>query len=667
MQGRKLFNTMGSFFQSFSSKNNDDASEKEKEQKQNPLEEEAYKKAIATALAQAKAIGPRSYQLVNTHSEDDFCLMAIGCEGAEGEDPEKVAQLMNKIVEQGLITNPQGQSLIPDVIYVAGDNFYPIGVSRPDDPRFKKQFKDRYHNTDLEWLNKICLRVALGNHDAGREFWKNGQRKFMDTPMGKELEVNQVAHSMLENGYDLYNQNQFDVQAETQSPFHMPNFFYEDYDDQDGVHIIAANSNSYIKSFLKNLRKEVNDKANEIKPNSQAAWIKAKYQAAKGEGKKVILLQHHPLFCTGKRAYSYGWDGHHYLDGWVKKADLVAQLLPAFKQAKKELAAIKGKESDNEDACRIEYLRLKNLLRNILNTKNDSELKYIDGLPELSEHYRPTAYLPKPLPESVDYNYLYREFLLYHEEIIPDIAIVAHEHFLDLSYHDIVVSGINHTICQIKTGGAGSRKELQEKLFFANPENEACYFRKTGVFALHWNKKNPDLIYIHVFTVDGDHLIFTHENKEPLTYRSTNDSIPSSEETSLFPKLRECVLKACDAYENFLDGQQKHPINTGTYHGQFFSRYSTKGNLTHGENELLCMHEVKNGFNRPDSLDFTTAIVFLWEQIGKIKYPNSKNSFLHYLNVELNSALNKSLNELYETCLVEQSLPEGSSSLNLSG
>jgi tartrate-resistant acid phosphatase type 5 len=59
-----------------------------------------------------------------------------------------------------------------DFVFFMGDNFYPQGVTTPNDERFVSSWKSVYNQPSL--VDKTCY-ISLGNHDHVQVFPSDGR------------------------------------------------------------------------------------------------------------------------------------------------------------------------------------------------------------------------------------------------------------------------------------------------------------------------------------------------------------------------------------------------------------------------------------------------------------------------------------------------------------
>lgn len=250
----------------------------------------------ASILA-AKTVGPRVYTLQLEQKSELIKILIQGCQGSGNNNQKNTAYFLNDIA-----TKEE-----PTLVLMLGDHLYNYGATSPSDPGFNERFHYLYYSNMRAFM-------ILGNHDGNYHSEAPLNRSitnpFASHPQGEAVEINEVAHTYLfhkshdiEKSLTIFQQETLSL--DDLSQWNMPYFFYSLI--IGNVQLFCIDSNSYAKAFLdlktkKNLEGKIN----------QAAWIEYEYHQAKSAGRKIIFVQHHPLYTCGKRKILKP-DTRHYL------------------------------------------------------------------------------------------------------------------------------------------------------------------------------------------------------------------------------------------------------------------------------------------------------------------------------------------------------------------
>jgi hypothetical protein len=598
-----------------------------------PFSEEQVK----YALLAADEVGPHVYDITN-HDQEKLRVLVFGCQGDEGKTQIDTAALM--------------QTIQHDYKIGCGDNFYPDGIKTPIDDRFQSQFHGLY--------GKSPTFLILGNHCGNfsyNEKYQSALLFFVRTPgkTGREVEINQVAHTYLHKTREFYEAKTLDYTA--LPDWIMPCDYYSTINGK--VQTFFLNTNRIAKDYLEyvklSLRREEIDPA-----KNQIAWLVQEYKKAREAGRSVTFVQHHPFFCYGKRAYPSGWDASIYLSSdEMTKLDLILNQEP--------------------DSMLIDAI----LNADEKGLSPPSSCKH-------SDHY---AVNPFTGIVNMDYAWALRKMLFSHLGCCPDMTFTAHEHALHVSHHLVNVNnnGIieTHSLCQVVSGGGGG--ELQDHLYFGgsgekreenknevissdttlsteNNENTyemdalspSSYFKESelsvtdpeddsqerhlygekeklalfaevnGFAVIECDKYHPDIAYIHVHTLDGLHLKFSNLDNTPIRTPSGDEKVEL---------LRECVLEAIRQYHAFLHKQQTDK------NGSF---YSFINNVTHKKEDARLADNAKNYLNQFEALDYKDTVRYLHNHFfHDLVNKGSNNSLFGMVDRELKMGFDQSLDELY--------------------
>lgn len=536
----------------------------------------------AKALLAAKEIGPRVYRLTN-HQPEILRFFVFGCQGEIGDAQKRVAELMNSIAD-----HPEKR---PAFIIILGDNIYPDGVDKPDDPRFQSQFHDVYGNPKLTHICGVPCFIILGNHDGNRHRWeqfrekrtrpvwnfaKNYLRMPINTaapPTGEYAEINQIAHTLLDHPDDpvtdkskIETYTGYELDLKTLQRWNMPYFYYSVIVGK--VQIFFLNSNTYIKDYLEYQKRVLFGERVDPDTN-QAAWLTMEYANAKRAGRTVMFAQHHPLFTCGKRRYRYDWDADLYMSSEeIKTVNRLLELSP-----------------DKND--------FREKFKRVIFGQDDDLIK---------------------MDSNGNYNHMLTKIYQVFQGIYPDLVFAAHDHSI-YYYNNISDVGLGRQLCQVISGGGGG--ELMDRRYFDENKNLGCFFNNNGFFAISCNKFEPHIITIEPYTTEGNHLIFTNQGSLALRDREIDP---------LVEKIRKAVLEACDDYLNFLAKQQNY------YNGKFFSIIN---NLTHSSKDADVLHQIEAFLYEPIPSDFEKTVTTLHKLASKLINRASEHSLYKGINDRL--------------------------------
>lgn len=553
------------------------------------------KHEVTAALEFARASSARTYNITHLPAKKiNVCV--LGCQGNPGEPPSIVAAKINAFAR----LHPE---LKPDIIILLGDNFYPDGVSTPDDPRFETQFHGIYGNPELTEICKVPCIVVLGNHDGGRDTksqiqaWVPAKSYLLGTNphVNAEAELQQIAHSMLRHPSDpeldvtkakLFQQEEIDYR---QLPKHLMPHFYHSW-VFNNFQVFAINSNTYAKDFLELMRQFAFDL--EIDPaKNQAARMEMEYRLAMEKGRKTLFVMHHPLESVGKRVYPSGFDAKHYLyPDEIYLLQRILEIPPNAADFKK---------------------RVKKVFEEISSVKQ--------------------------FEKNANYNALLRKIMYDYQGMRPTMVSTAHDHAIYV-YNNANDAGPEPKICQVVAGGGGS-DELQDRMFFGKQENLGCFMREHGFAILSCDTEKPELFDINVVTTSGFHLKFTNQNSTPIRQTSSDQRVED---------LRTLVLQSCKAYTDFLHAKQTETD------GGFFSKMPSMSfsrmlsyNLTHTHTDVDCMHTIMNFLNQHTPMPYDDTIVFLYELMEKLQNKASDHSLYLDINIQLQRKFGKSIDQLH--------------------
>lgn len=277
-----------------------------------------------------QANNARSYDMVGLPSSDLNAIL-IGCQGENNAAQYKVAELINDLF-----------SLSPHVMKLmlfCGDNTYKYGMIDPRDPRFETHFYDYYQNPQLPFSYPVPALLALGNHDGnylkGLADFIPGLATYMPTleqylpfhqpyKKGNEVEMHQVNHTYLSQDTDPLGCNKAELFSQPAIRYKelpkwcMPNRMTSWKVGQ--LRFIVANSNTLLSQYADLLipeRWKNGPPFTKVKPvpaQNEAIWLIEENKKAHAAGETPILIQHHPLYDAGKRAYPNHADASLYLD-----------------------------------------------------------------------------------------------------------------------------------------------------------------------------------------------------------------------------------------------------------------------------------------------------------------------------------------------------------------
>lgn len=258
---------------------------------------------VSQALTAAYHAVPRVYTITN-HPRETIHFAAFGCHGvADTKIAKQLMALMNEHAKE----NPY------DFCLVLGDNFYDNGVTSPDDPRFQTQFYATHANPNYSNMAKVPYFAIVGNHDGNLHRWEKYISLLRTAPKGRELELNQVAHSYMKQEMDpdiAESKEKFYSRASLDYPFlpklNMPFLYYSVIFGK--LQIFFLNANSYATDYLAKIRAE-----NGVPENNQAVWLEQEFIKANKEGRTTICAWHNPIYTCTKRAYADGADADLYL------------------------------------------------------------------------------------------------------------------------------------------------------------------------------------------------------------------------------------------------------------------------------------------------------------------------------------------------------------------
>lgn len=277
-------------------------------------------------------------------------ILCFGCHGTVDQKANIVAERIAEVAKTDQVL----------FIVVTGDNFYPKGVSKPNDLKFQKYFYDKYLKHS-ELKSRVFF-LVLGNHDYNyRNFNQLNQKSGFD-----DVAQNEVIHSFLNKkgefdpNKEVYlNNHEIDLETLKKGDYHwmMPSRFYKIYYPECNTQFFFLDSNTYLHDYLEldqintlidsiqtnieSYQKKINQlkesieltevaraekiKLFEAKYNNnqhqltilkkerklnQAYWFKQSiYQ---NPGARNIVIQHHPLDSMGKRATAS--DEKHYIN-----------------------------------------------------------------------------------------------------------------------------------------------------------------------------------------------------------------------------------------------------------------------------------------------------------------------------------------------------------------
>lgn len=233
------------------------------------------------AMEAVEEIGPRTFKIKEV--PDNYYFIALGCHGSGLQAQKDVSkQIDDYVVARGHK---------PLFVLYAGDNIYNYGARSPDDPAFKDQYENIYH--------QFPGIAVLGNHDA------NLHKASILSPHqrpGKSSEINEVAHHYFPDKTNKYRSvakiKEVTLQQELSindlQLWNMP-YYYFSY-DLGSLQIICLNSNSLLSDFYHYKKGDLTgEKYNQIK------FYLETYAAAKNANKTIAVLMHHPVFVHGKR------------------------------------------------------------------------------------------------------------------------------------------------------------------------------------------------------------------------------------------------------------------------------------------------------------------------------------------------------------------------------
>lgn len=567
---------------------------------------------VKKALEDAHNTKPRVINIINHPSNMNICV--LGCAGSLNEGPLDVARYINATVEK----NPE---LKPDLFIILGDNFYPDGVSRPDDPRFELNFHGIYGHPELEFIKDVPCLVILGNHDLKydtesqiKSYVPYNNYILGTNPLtSEEAGLQQVAHSLMahesdhpelagESKADFFQQPNIDYAL--QPKHNMPHSFYSYVFDK--LQIFCLNSNTYLRDFLIYLENFANDKSTPA--DNQAVWLQEEYNKAIKAGRTTLFAMHHPLFSVGKRPYKSGWDAKHYLN-------------PIEITLWSEIRQLNPKDT---------YFKTK--LK-----------KIFDNAPQLL------------IKKNANYNEMLTQAIYDFQDITPHLTCTAHDHSI-YYYNNKLDKTAKNKICQM-VAGAGGSDELQSRLYFGNHDNLGTFIKKHGFALLSCDTKKPELFDINVFSVDGLHLKFT--SNDPLPIRPGNNTNDIGDKK--VEEIREIILSACDNYQKFLHAKQ-----TTTKGGFFnytpalFSGLSglQNYNTSHTLSDVECMHDMLNYINQATPPTYEDTIIFLFKAMNDIYNKSSIHSLYTDINTMLLEKFNKTIDFLMEEIIPLKKLDE---------
>lgn len=568
-----------------------------------------HKISPAVALHMAENTLGHSHQILNLPT-NRLRICTIGCHGDKDGGTEKIMALLNEMVAK----HPE---LKPDIILILGDNYYPDGLQKPDDPRVQSQFYNVFANPEFEHICNIPCIVILGNHDAGRDThsyymsYTNyvpyvGYYAGVNPLRLEAAELQQVAHTYLV-APETFQQTQIDY---ADLPKHCMPSLYHSW-TFDNVELFGLNSNTYASEFLQLLKayayanneavdqvchlatwlKSLNEqgisKVNINKDETidlarnQAAWLEKLYAKAKSANRATLFSTHHPLFTCGKRHYPGNWDAHHYLNSQeITLLNAILQLNPDAPDFKQQLQVV----------------------------FSDEFLK------------------SKTLDTNANYNDMLAKIICQFQKMSPDMVCSAHDHSI-YYYNNQLDASCPIKICQSVSGG-GSKRDKQYRFYFGESQNVGSFNRDQGLTFISCDKNNPHLFQISIHTLSWAEFLKS-QGKDiamPQCLFTNLNSIPirQPEENDQLTRIRQTVLAACETYLAFLEKEQ------GT-NGYFFSTKSTFGGLFNTSNphklaDVDLMHDIINFFNCPQPFDYATTIDFLFKKLKEFTNKDSENA-----------------------------------------
>lgn len=548
--------------------------------------------ALLAADKAARESLPRVYT-IEFDPEDDSPDVNIGFLGDQGSadltspHQNQVAKLMNEVAGQYPLRMVLG----------GGDNFYPDGVSEPDESRFEQQFYIPYANPEYPNLKKVPFGLGIGNHDGGHckvpktissmKAWSpisvpNVWPMKTNPLVGREAELVLIKHGMMADKSDpegLKNKPEFFKQNTLNHKylpkFFMPHFFYSLI--FGNVQFFIFNSSTLAEDFLKKAEGDPS-------PFNQATWMECEYDKAIKAGRKTIFLLHHPLEALDKRNYTFGQEAKLYLS-----SEQIAKLCPMLGLNSESHQSNYSNASYNEILYYIIYLQLK---------------------------------------------------------MKPDLLLTSHFHALNYL--------IKGNICQIGSGSGGD--ELQDMLAYEKHLQVGSFLKDYGFVMLSFNKLKPTVFNIHIFTVNGKHLQFTNESIEPIRankkrikeieirtneiidpiqpineknieeiYKLTEEIYKLTEESfklTSIEAIRNIVLSACEKYQQFLAAKQAE--SKGYFLYTFMKSYT--------QCDIDVMHEMISFFNKAAIIKEHEVIPFLLEMLPRLSDKTENSLFADIRN-----------------------------------
>ena len=173
-------------------------------------------------------------------------VVLLGDTGKDNDGQQAVAQAIGGRCQQETC----------DLGFLLGDNVYPEGIDRPDDPKMEQAFGKYYR-----FLN-FSFQVVLGNHDYGKQSndWTKGTQ---------------------EVGYSRINPQ-----------FILPSEFYGFETANAVVAAIDTTRLMWNKDYSK-----------------QADLVKTQFERARQTGKWFLVIGHHPYISNGQHGNAGNYDG----------------------------------------------------------------------------------------------------------------------------------------------------------------------------------------------------------------------------------------------------------------------------------------------------------------------------------------------------------------------
>ncbi len=500
------------------------------------------------ALAKAKAAKFRTYTLIN-HACPSLNSINMGCTGENGEAQRSVIALANRVIEKHQQQTPYFQITFYDFM---GDNIYPNGAKSPDDPEFNNKIHDVYPKDRRG-------RSVLGNHDLRQDNFTEIENGIYSTankiasyiPLvnryqiasyetGLDVGIHQIAHTYLQDDANYFDNSILDIQKFP--PYAMPAAATSYINKQ--VEEFFLDSNSYGLDWLDYMREwSTNEHFNqkELEKTNQSAWCEATYQASEKAGRFKIFKQHHPVPNTFSKRY-LNYDSHLYLKTPenAQRLNRILELDPNSPNYKAEVAAVFNGTDPN--------VALK--------------------------------------PKNCNYNWALWQIMHVRQKMSPHIVLSAHDHCEYVYINS--PENPKDKVTQIVVGGGGS-SDLHPRRYFGNPDNVGTFMKKHGFCLLTIpDMNNPRLedIKIEMFSVDGEHLVFTADSPIPKRLVHSDPRVEG---------FRNLVLKACRTYHDSLHttlSQHKPTLFNGVQ-----QKLKIK---THLDPHIDCMHDVMNFLNQPE-------------------------------------------------------------------